>query len=391
MMIPSDLNVHDEVDSSDPIVVEMYETRLQSKPDGSRWYFSHPSLPDFGVDKYWQISDQKHWFVKCPKCNWEQYLNWPESIDVERRCFQCTKCKQELSDDIRRHGRWIPRYQDKQFSGYWVSQLMCPWISAGKIIDDFVHKSPEYFWNYVLGLPYSGGDAKLTQQALFANLTQTLDVANKDERVVIGVDTGLKLDYVIGNERLGLFYHGEADAYRTLDGFMERWPNAVVVMDAGGDLIGSREFAARYPGRVFLAYAGADKMSAELAHWGKEKEQETVIYDLNRMWQLCVDEFREMRIPLQGTENDWWEYWLDWKNMSRIKVIDPKTGMFKGIKWMRNGRNHRASATLFWRVGMMRFSNIEQGAIVGKTEKKGSYGYESHDGKAFVPIIRNRK
>ena len=89
--------------------------------------------------------------------------------------------------------------------------------------------------------------------------------------------------------------------------------------------------------------------------WGENEEQGKVTYDLDRMWQLCVDELREHRLPLQGTEQDWWEYWLDWKNMSRIKVFDPKTNQFKGIKWVRNGRNHRASATLFWRIGMERF------------------------------------
>jgi hypothetical protein len=128
------------------------------------------------------------------------------------------------------------------------------------------------------------------------------------------------------------------------------------VIDAGGDFIGAQEFFQRWPGRVFKAYAGEDRKNNELFRWGTEEEQGQVIYDLNRTWQLVADEFREHRIPLQGTENDWWEYWLDWKNMSRIKVVDDKTGMFKGIKWVRNGRNHRASATLFWRIGMSKFS-----------------------------------
>lgn len=391
MMVSSSLNIHDEVDASKPETIEQYETRLQAQKGGWRWYFSHPSVPDFGVDKYWQISDQKHWFIKCPECQWEQYLQWPESIDPERRCYQCTKCKAELSDEVRRKGRWVAKYQDREFSGYWISQLMYIEITAEKILNDFKEKTPEYFWNYVLGLPYAGGDSKLTQQALFANLTNTLDVPLPDERVIIGVDTGLKLDFVLGNERLGLFYHGEADAYGTLDGFMERWKNAIVVMDAGGDLIGSRQFAERYPGRVFLAYAGEDRKTNELVRWGTQEEQTTVLYDLNRMWQLCVDEFREQRIPLQGGETDWWEYWLDWKNMSRIKVMDTKTGMYKGIKWVRGGRNHRASATLFWRVGMMKFATVERGELVTKGEKKGSFGYESKDGAAFIPIIRSRK
>lgn len=156
-------------------------------------------------------------------------------------------------------------------------------------------------------------------------------------------------------------------------------------------MIGATEFVARYPGRAFKAYAGNDRKRAELVEWHENEDRETVVYDLNRMWQLCVDEFREQRIPLQGTENDWYEYWLDWKNMSRIKVIDATTEMVKGIKWVRNGRNHRASATLFWRIGMMRFASYEEGAIIGKAENLGHFGYESHGGRAFVPLMRAAK
>jgi len=386
MMVSSQLNIHDEVDASDQGVLEQYETRLQAQKDGMRWYFSHPSLPDYGIDKYWQISDQKHWFIQCPSCKEEQYLSWPQSINTERRCFVCKSCDGELKDEDRRKGRWIARYSqsvERPFSGYWVSQLMCPWITAEKILQDFSEKTPEYFANYVLGLPYMGSDAKLTKEQLFQNLSGTADVADQSERVVIGIDTGLKLDYVVGNARLGLFYHGDAKDYHELDALMRRWPNAVAIMDAGGDLIGSRKFYEQWRGRVFLAYAGEDKKQNELVRWGEKENGGSVMYDLNRLWQLCVDEFREHRIPLQGTEGDWWEFWLDWKNMSRIKIYDPKTNLFKGIKWVRNGRNHRASSTLFWRIGMMKF-NQNKAEFISPHQFQAQRGYEQKEGAQFL-------
>ncbi len=394
MMVPSGLNIHDEVDASDGLVLEQYETRLQARTDGMRWYFSHPSAPDRGIDIYWQQSDQKHWFITCPHCKVEQYLSWPESIDPERKCYQCKRCKGVLADRDRRQGRWIKRYDDKQVSGYWISQLMCPWITAEKILNDFKEKTPEYFWNYVLGLPYAGGDSKLTQGQLFQNLTGVQDAARDDERVVIGVDTGLKLDYVLGNERLGLFFHGEADGYGTLDVLMRRWKNAIAIVDAGGDLIGSRSFMERWAGRVFLCYTGGEQRGVEIVRWGKNEENQSVHADRNRCIQLVVDEFRLKRLPLQGAENDWWEYWLDWKNMSRIKIFDDKgeqaSHAFKGIKWIRNGRDHRAMATVYWRIGMMRFSSGDQGAVLGPPEKIGTQGYTSKDGAAVLPLISSK-
>jgi phage terminase large subunit GpA-like protein len=68
MMIPSDLNIHDEVDASDAQVIVQYENRLQAKADGMRWYFSHPSIAGFGVDIYWQLSDKREWVIICPLC-----------------------------------------------------------------------------------------------------------------------------------------------------------------------------------------------------------------------------------------------------------------------------------------------------------------------------------
>ena len=89
--------------------------------------------------------------------------------------------------------------------------------------------------------------------------------------------------------------------------------------------------------------------------------------DRNRGIQLTVDEFRNKRIPVHGTEADWYEYWLDWNNLSKLKVLDPDTNRVKGYKWVRSGRDHRALATVCWRAGMTRFSTM--GNIVLPTEE----------------------
>lgn len=383
MMIPSDLNIHDEVDASNPSVVETYETRLQAKSNGWRWYFSHPSAEDFGVDKYWKQSDQKHWFITCPHCKVEHYLEWPKSIDASRKCFICKECGGVLRDEDRENGRWLPKYSKewqelngvKPFSGYWISQLMCSWISAEKILKDYQEKSQEYFYNYVLGLPYSGGGAKLGKQSLFQNLTGKLDSALQDERVLIGVDTGFNIDYVIGNKRLGLFYHGDTKNYQDLDALMRRWPKAIVIMDAGGDMVSSamanrpscKEFAERWPNRVFLCYFTGQKMG-KLVDWGEGDKWGQVSVDREQIIQMVVDEFRGHRIPLQGTESDWYEYWQDWNNLSRITIFDPKTNVSRGVKWVRNGRDHRALATCLWRVGMDRFAESEAQFIMPQSD-----------------------
>ncbi len=362
MMVSSQLNAHDEVDASDQMIITQYETRQQAESGGWRWYWSHPSLAEYGIDVYWNQSDQKHWFITCPKCLKQQFMSWPESIN-KLGFYQCKHCSEPLEDSVRQDGLWVPKYNKdwqskniiKPFSGYWINQMMCSWITAEKILKDFNEKPPQYFYNYVLGLPYSGGDSKLTEGQLKQNCTGQMTIPEANEPVVMGVDTGLKLDFVIGNKRLGLFYHGDATSYSTLDDLMRRWPKMIAVVDAGGDLIGSRAFYERFKGRVFLCYFTGERKTNEIAWWGEGERFGEASVDRERVIQWVVDEFRTARIPLQGTREDWHDYYLDWANLSRIKQVDPVTRQIKGIKWVRNGRDHRALATCLWRIGLERF------------------------------------
>ena len=146
---------------------------------------------------------------------------------------------------------------------------MAPYISAKDIVAKFRDKDTtmEFFYTKILGLPYADGSSKLLRQSFLQNLTGNAWAPTTDERVIMGIDTGLKLDYVLGNQK-GLFFHGEANDYTALDAVMTRWPRAIAIIDAGGDLIGSRKFYERWSGRVFLCYLGGDRKTNELMKRG---------------------------------------------------------------------------------------------------------------------------
>ena len=372
IMVTADRLSHDEKDSSKLDIISDYQARTQHSKYKQTHTFSHPSLPETGVHADWMKSDQKHWFVKCSHCNHWQFMSWSEedpskmSVDLERKIFVCKKCRGQIYDYVRRNGQWVAKYKDRPISGYWVPLLIAPWVSATELVSKFQNPetTPEFWWTKIIGLPYADGSSKLLRQSFFQNLTQTQWVPERTERIVIGIDTGLRIDYVMGNKN-GLFYHGDCNDYTELDNRMREYPKAIAVIDAGGDMIGSRAFAERWPGRVFLCYLGGDRKTNELVKWGKGDEQGAVTADRNRVIQIVVDEYRHKRIPVHGTQDDWFEYWLDWNNLSKMKVLDPDTNVVKGYKWVRSGRDHRALATVFWRIGMMRFSGV--GAIVGNS------------------------
>lgn len=378
MMIPSGLNIHDEVDASDPDVITQYENRLQAQEDGGwRWYFSHPSLSGHGVDIYWQQSDKKEWFITCNACKKEQVLTWPDNISIERGTYICVACGRDLSDQERINGTW-KKTSEGEFSGYHVSQLMLYNKSAKDIIKAFndPQKDKQYFYNYVLGLPYIGSDDRIEPSTVLRNC---VDVVNEQKDItVIGADTGHGIHYVLMNKQGVFFYDHEKtitatkDPYDVIKSYLNRFPRSIAVFDQGGDLIGVRKLQAEYPGRVFLCFYRKDRKSLELIQWGENEEYGKVQVDRNRMMTLVVEQLRDIgRIRLNGTVEEWKDFASMFGNMYREKieskdVPDKDYKELYGVEyvWKRNGPDHFCHALLYAMVGLQRFSG-ELAKIVG--------------------------
>lgn len=379
MMVSSDLNIHDEVDASDPSVILQYETRLQAKSDGRRWYFSHPSIVGRGVDIYWQQSDKKEWFIRCPNCNSEQNLRWPENIKIATNQYICSICQNPLTNETRKKGKW-KKTSTGIFSGYHISQLMCPWITAEKIIDDFRKKDKQYFSNYVLGLPYADSESKITASTILRNLSSKVN--SYEGRIIIGVDTGLPIHYVILNKE-GIFFNGKCkhpsadyDPYDELEKLLKRFPTSILVADQGGDLIGIRKLQAKYIGRVFLCFYRDDRKTENMITWGNTPDTlGTVTVDRNRMISMIVEHFKEVgRITLNGSQEDFQEFASHFENIYRELIVGNDTpgknlGTLYAAKyvWKRNGPDHFVHALLYALVGLDRFKE-DRAEIVGGTD-----------------------
>lgn len=350
--VSSDLNIHDEEDRSKQEVIQQYASRLQHSPRKWEWHFSNPSVEGNGVSRYWAHSDQKHWFIQCGSCTQWQYLSWPESIDTNRKLFVCKYCNAEITREQRRVGKWVSKFKNKEFSGYWISLLMAPWITAEEIIKYHDTKSAEYFSNFVLGLPYVGEGNQVTPDIIYRNCTTEI---NSQERVVIGCDSGIKKHYVLGN-REGIFYSGVTESWDTIRGYLRQYERSIAVIDALPDITEPRKLREEFPGRVFLCHYARDRKTLGLIRWGKGEEVGNVVVDRNRGLQMVIDEFAGRRIPLQGTQDDWAEYESHWDTLYKVTENDT-LGVPQSIWETSNGMDHFCHATLYWRVGMDKFKN----------------------------------
>ena len=381
MMIPSGLNIHDEVDASNMEVITQYENRLQAQEDGGwRWYFSHPSLAGHGVDVYWQQSDKKEWFITCDECKANQILTWPDSIDQGTGNYICRRCRAILSDTARINGAWIPTAKG-DFSGYHISQLMLYNKSAKDIIKAFndPQKDKQYFYNYVLGLPYIGSEDRIEPAVVLRNCVDEVnDYYAKDDRVIIGCDTGHGIHYVLRNKQ-GVFLYGHEteitatkDPYDKIAKFLNMFEKSVAVFDQGGDLIGVRKLQAKYPGRVFLVFYRKDRKSNDYVEWGVDDEFGTVRVDRNRQITIMVEQMRDIgRYRLNGSKEDWAEFASHFGFLYREEITtDAKPGkddrslLGTEYVWKRNGPDHFAHALLYSDIGMQHF-NHEKATVFG--------------------------
>ena len=407
-MVTADRLVHDEKDASKQDVVSDYQARMQHSKFKQTHTFSHPSSPGVGVDADWILSDQKEWFITCPHCQKRQYMSWDldnpakMSVDMEKREFVCKKCRGTLEWQDRAIGEWVARFKGprpngkKRISGYHISLLMCAWITAEEVIEKYNDamsgkSSLEFFYTRVLGLPYKGSGNSVDEETIKSLVTQDKNLYGG--RLVIGVDPGLKIRYVVGNKQ-GLVGYGDMKDYmpdennglalsETLEYFLVKFPTSIMVIDQGGDL-GQRKLRAKYPGRVFLCHYIQDRKTLQLIKWGTKDESGTVHVDRNRMIQFVIEEARDKRFKLyNGTREDWHDYWLHWSHIYR-KVEDNNLGI-PVSSWMRSDRDDFVHATVYWRVGIDRFGGT--GAVLFAQEEviPDSYIVRPNQSVAFDP------
>ncbi|MCK4500884.1 phage terminase large subunit family protein [Candidatus Babeliales bacterium] len=267
IMITSDRNWYDEYDRSDMKNVRNYHSRLEGEDSlkQERW-FSTPTVPEFGVDDKWLQSDQKHWRFPCPHCSKKQFMDWPDNIDIDGGRYMCKHCAGTLEADDIKNGKWQAKYPGREISGYWINQMMSPWIKPKELIESYKENKKEgtldYFFNFKIGKPYVIKDAKLNQGIILRNITSK-EIYEKDS--FMGVDVQLGELYAIIGNKDGVFAIARIidepgnDMWDQLAVYMDLYDVRTAVIDAGykpGDVLA---FCKRFPGRAFMNWYKENK------------------------------------------------------------------------------------------------------------------------------------
>lgn len=345
----ADLLVLDEYDRAlDMNVVNTFDSRLQYSEFAWRWRFSNPSSVGFGVDMLYQDSDQMHWFIKCPHCNHEWYIDFEPSdqlnhyVNQEQREFVCGKCTKPLTNDDRRNGRWIAKYPSRKRRGYWISQMMAPWVTADGIMNQYEESNIEFFHNFVLGKAYTPSDLIVNRETILrANAPSTIPKIN----VVIGVDQNVSEQIWVAATPQGIFAHGRTKSWEELERLKLMW-NAMLVIDPAPYPTMPKKLADKYSD-VYLCRFKKIATLSMISVKGQD-----VWADRTRLLDAVAHEFAEATLLLREKPYELEDYIVDWQNLYRTTVNEPD-GRSES-KWLKkdNKESDFSLATAYMRVGL---------------------------------------
>lgn len=347
----ADLIVADEFDRSDQAVLMMMRSRLQASDYRWYWKFSNPSIPGFGVHELYQDSDQMHWIVTCHHCGHKSFMEFEKNkesrhyVDRDREIYACGNCDKEISTEDRQDGQWVAKYPKRKRRGYWLSQMMIPWVSASLILEQEKEMDTASFHNMVLGLPYQASELLINRQAIIQCLAPG---ASSTENCFMGVDNGIIKHWVLGNES-GIIAYGETEDWREIELIMRNY-NATTVIDANPYPNIPKQLAEKYPNKVFIHYYSHDSKTIDISVRDEGKNIGVIKSDRTKLLDAVASDIATQSLLFYMTENKLEQFIYHCENMYRIVEEDAR-GIKKG-KWetKENRPDHLLHALAYYKV-----------------------------------------
>lgn len=267
--VPIDFLILDETDEAPQNAIDMAMERMAHSEFKEVLKLSNPTLPDYGIDKAFQETDQRYWLLKCKGCG---HYNCLEDIFLEAkppetpRCFLetnegvlrvCERCQGELNPSI---GQWVAKKSsitDKR--GRHFSQLFSHFVHPGDILHQFrTTNNLTDFYNLKIGVAYIEAENRLSTEEILALCGSEGIVSQDPGPCFMGVDQGKDLHVVIGKRyppKAGKLVHiAIYKDWEELDRLMTNFNVSRCVVDALPETRNARAFAGRHTGRVFLNY-----------------------------------------------------------------------------------------------------------------------------------------
>jgi len=328
LMLSSDRNWYDEIDKSDMTQIGNYESRLEGADSlREKRYISTPTIPNYGVNEKFELSDQKYWRFPCGHCKKKQHMTWPENIDMIRMVYICKHCHKEINSAMIRQGDWQAKFPGRDISGYQLTQMIAPWITPKMMVEAYRSAETgkndmtmEYFFNHKLGLPYMESSTQIPKSLVLQNLLPGRE--HLETESIMGVDVQLHELYCIMGSMEGIYgilRLRSDEEYIQSNGVRgkskwDRWAEIMdtygvthCVIDAGFTPNEVAENAAKFEGRVWMQWYKEDPKRAKIMRWA-EPSFTSKGKTFQEEYQVLTDRNRAIDMLLQQTKQGYFKF-----------------------------------------------------------------------------------
>lgn len=323
--IPVGFIVLDEVDEMTQNNIPLAFERVSGQRHHKIWMLSTPTIPGFGINKYYTDTTQERFFFKCPSCSRFIELTFPESLEIigthptdpelSRTFLKCQLCKTKLNHEEKHiflaNNEWVKEYPNRAARGFHINQMY-----SSTVLPSFIAKkyflglkdqaSEQEFYNSALGRTHIVDGARLTEANIEATIGnyRTKRIYQGNKIVTMGIDVGRELHYEVDewtlpavlNDDVNVLAKPRVIAYGKVKDFLNLYQimmdQAVVyaVIDAQPERRKSIEFAQAFYKRVKTCFYGRGLTGKNVSISPEEEHQITV--DRTSWLDLALGRFK---------------------------------------------------------------------------------------------------
>jgi hypothetical protein len=242
-----------------------------------------------------------------------------------------------------------------------MSQMIAPWVTAKRIIDQRNESSTEFFYNFVLGLPYQAADLLIDRDSI---LKATQEASPLLRNVVMGTDVGKPHWYWLASPA-GFFKYGRAETWEELERIFNLHQCTAWVIDSMPEFTMVQKMMRKYPGKVFAcAFPGSGTKEVSTVRWMEGDKRGYVYVDRTRALDRLVTEINSKDIQFQLKPQDMEDFIFHASNMFRTVETDDKGKIRVDWRTKEGKPDHLVFALLYCRIALERaFSGINAGVV----------------------------
>ena len=334
----------------DPAAKELAVGRMGDSEWKREVYLANPTIPDYGVDRLYQESDQRVWMIPCEHCGEWTCLEqeFPACLvrAKDHSVYRaCKRCHQPINY---RKGEWVAQYPDRQgMVGRWISQLLSPHVDLSDMLTTWQSATVDrtQFYRLRLGLPYIEAKDKLNKTDLYARLGQDPMVRAHKGPCAMGIDVGAKFHVVIADRPndttiRGLFA-GQFDNLQDLHELTRTVKIGCCVVDKYPETRHMREWGNSQYFPVWLCqYVEESKGTNDWSIDQMEvRSNRTEVCDATHK---LVTEIGKLILPRPSAELE--TYITQMCNIAKVKDVNPKTQVVK-YRYIKTDEDHYRHAT----------------------------------------------